>query len=52
VWLLTETAEAWFASVGFVAVPRAEVPAELMSRPAVADACGDTAVAMRLDAGS
>ena len=46
-YLFTNTAAAFFANRGFVAVPRTEVPAALLASPAVTVCCCATAVAMR-----
>jgi amino-acid N-acetyltransferase len=47
VWLLTETADGFFASLGFERAERSRVPASLEARPAVAGCATERAVAMR-----
>ena len=49
VYLLTTTAESWFASVGFVRVDRASVPGQLLQSEEFKGACPDSATVMRLD---
>lgn len=49
VFLLTTTAEPWFARIGFRPVPRTELPAALSASAELRGACPDTAVAMRLE---
>ena len=45
--LLTETAELWFARLGYAAVDRASVPADVGASIEFVTACSTTAVAMR-----
>jgi len=45
VWLLTDTAEGFFAGLGFEPVDRAEVPEWIVQGPA--EGCAVSAVAMR-----
>jgi amino-acid N-acetyltransferase len=47
VWLLTTTAEAFFAKRGFEAVPREEAPPEIRATVEFASACPASAVLMR-----
>ncbi|MEX2458435.1 MAG: HAD-IIA family hydrolase [Actinomycetota bacterium] len=47
-WLLTETAERFFTSLGFQRVGRGALPAELEASPSAGANCAETAVAMRL----
>jgi amino-acid N-acetyltransferase len=49
VTLLTETAAGFFPKFGFVAVSRADVPAELQASAEFTGACPASARAMRLD---
>ncbi|MEW6319712.1 MAG: arsenic resistance N-acetyltransferase ArsN2 [Acidobacteriota bacterium] len=49
VTLLTETAAGFFPKFGFVAVSRADVPAEVQASAEFAGACPASAQAMRLD---
>lgn len=49
VFLLTTTAEPWFARIGFRPVARAELPAALAASAELRGACPATAVAMRLE---
>jgi amino-acid N-acetyltransferase len=46
-YLLTETAAAWFPRLGYEAAERAAAPAELVASPEFAGACPDTAVMFR-----
>jgi amino-acid N-acetyltransferase len=45
--LLTETAESWFARLGYQVIDRASVPADVARSVEFVTACADTAVAMR-----
>lgn len=45
-YLLTETAEAWFPRLGYVAVTRASVPAALAASPEFASACPQSAAVL------
>ena len=45
-YLLTETAEAWFPRLGYVATSRAEVPAALTASPEFTTACPDSAAVL------
>ena len=45
--LLTETAESWFARLGYEVIDRALVPAGVAGSVEFSTACADTAVAMR-----
>ncbi len=47
VWLLTTRARDYFASLGFVAVPRSEVPREIQSHPQFTSVCPSSAQCMR-----
>ena len=47
-YLLTERAEGFFGSAGFVAVPRDAVPAEIRSTRDYREECPDSATVMRL----
>ena len=46
VYLLTTTAERYFPRLGFVAIPRSEVPVGVQASVEFQGACPDTAVAM------
>jgi amino-acid N-acetyltransferase len=46
-YLLTETAEAWFPRLGYVATSRAAVPAALTASPEFTTACPDSAEVLR-----
>jgi amino-acid N-acetyltransferase len=46
-YLLTETAEAWFPRLGYQRVVRADVPAELLASPEFASVCPDSSAVMR-----
>ena len=48
VWLLTETAEPFFTSLGFEPVDRGALPSELEASPSAGANCAETAIAMRL----
>ena len=45
-YLLTETAEAWFPRLGYRVTTRASVPAELTASPEFTDACPDNAAVL------
>jgi len=45
--LLTETAESWFARLGYEVIDRASVPADVAGSVEFSTACSDTAIAMR-----
>ena len=45
-FLLTETAEAWFPRLGYTPTPRTSVPAALMASPEFTSACPDTAAVL------
>lgn len=45
--LLTETAEPWFTRLGYTAIDRSSVPADVASSIEFVTACSTTAVAMR-----
>lgn len=47
-YLLTEDAEGFFGSAGFVAVPRDAVPAEIRSTREYSEECPESATVMRL----
>jgi arsenite methyltransferase len=49
VYLLTTTAASWFPRLGFAAVPRDGVPAEIRASPEFADLCPASAVVMVLE---
>jgi amino-acid N-acetyltransferase len=46
-YLMTETAEAWFAAQGYAVLDRSELPPTILATDEVAVACGASAVAMR-----
>lgn len=46
-WLLTETAEPFFAGLGWIRADRADAPAEVAASVEFASACPITAIAMR-----
>ena len=46
-FLLTETAEAWFARLGYVPVARSSLPASILASDEVTVACSESAVTMR-----
>jgi amino-acid N-acetyltransferase len=46
-YLLTETAEAWFPRLGYVAATRDQVPAALTGSPEFTDACPQSAAVLR-----
>jgi amino-acid N-acetyltransferase len=46
-YLLTETAAAWFPRLGYEAADRAAAPSELSSSPELTGACPDSAVMLR-----
>jgi len=46
-FLLTETAEAWFPRLGYVSTTRASVPAALSASPEFTSACPDSAAVLR-----
>lgn len=46
-FLLTETAEDWFAGLGYVPVDRSALPPDILASDEVSVVCADTAVAMR-----
>ena len=48
VYLLTQTAPAFFEKLGFRAVPRAQVPAEIQQAPEFSSICPSTAAVMHL----
>lgn len=48
VYLLTESAAAYFEKIGFVALPRGRVPAEIAHTRQFASLCPDTAACLRL----
>ncbi|NLI95117.1 MAG: arsenite methyltransferase [Synergistaceae bacterium] len=48
VFLLTETAEGWFARMGFTAVSRDALPAEIRSRSALEGVCPASSTCMKL----
>jgi N-acetylglutamate synthase-like GNAT family acetyltransferase len=45
-WLLTETAESFFAGLGFETAPRADAPTAVRRSEEFADVCGERAVCM------
>ena len=45
--LLTETAESWFSRLGYAAIDRSSVPADVAGSIEFVTACSTTAVAMR-----
>ena len=45
-FLLTETAETWFPSLGYVPAARASLPTSLKSSPEITSACPDTAAVL------
>lgn len=45
-YLMTDTAERFFAGLGFERVPRAAVPADILASPLVQAACTDVCVCM------
>ena len=45
-FLLTETAEAWFPRLGYVPTPRASLPTALMTSPEFTGACPDSAAVL------
>jgi amino-acid N-acetyltransferase len=45
-YLLTETAEAWFLRLGYVSVARDAVPVSLMASPEFSGACPDSAAVL------
>jgi amino-acid N-acetyltransferase len=45
-FLLTETAEAWFVRLGYVSVARESVPASLMASPEFSGACPESAAVL------
>ena len=49
VYLLTTTADRYFAKLGFAAVDRAAVPAEIRASPEFASICPDDATVMYRD---
>ena len=51
-YLLTDTAEEWFASLGYERTEREHVPARVRSSIEFTTACSDTAVAMKRRLGS
>jgi amino-acid N-acetyltransferase len=51
-YLLTETAEAWFSRRGYQRIERTEVPDTVRSSIEFTTACADTAVAMKRRLGS
>ena len=46
-YLLTETAAAWFPRLGYTSAERAEAPAALTASPEFTGACPDSAVLLR-----
>jgi len=46
-FLLTETAEDWFARLGYAAVARSSMPASILASDEVTVACSESAVTMR-----
>jgi len=46
-FLLTETAGAWFARLGYVPVARSSLPASILASDEVTVACSESAVTMR-----
>lgn len=49
VWLLTESAAGFFGALGFLEVPRGELPPAIEESPAAGANCSASAVAMRFD---
>lgn len=49
VWLLTTTAEVFFARFGFVSVDRASAPADMRASPEFTTACPGSSACMRLE---
>jgi amino-acid N-acetyltransferase len=45
-YLLTETAEAWFSRLGYERVTRADVPADLLASPEFASVCPESSAVM------